>query len=207
MPLQPADLKISIKGNVTVKTDVKQFSEGVLEVSYTVPLTGEYRVSLSVGAVVVPGSPFRISCQQPRACEVNTQITKSSEDGFANERYAVQLACFDQFGSPYSGKTDIHADVLDGTTVLFPADVLDLGEGNFEVAFIPEISGSYSVTVSFDRNRILKGSPFAVKVRNDETSAAFCKLYGQGLAHGVAGQPLCFSIQGQQTSEGLQTLC
>ena len=197
--LQPADLKVSIKGNVTVKTDVKQAQEGILEVCYTAPLTGEYRISLSLGAVAVPGSPFRLSCQQPRACELNSKLTRSVEDGFANERYAVQLACFDQFGSPYSGKADIHADVLDGASVLFPADVLDLGEGNHEIAFTPEISGSYNISISFDRNRILKGCPLPVKVRNDETSAAFCKLYGQGLAHGVAGQQMCFSIQGQQS--------
>ncbi len=200
--MQPADLKATIKGNVTVKADIKQVQYGTLEVCYTAPLTGEYRISLSVGPTPVPGSPFRMSCQQPRACENHTQITDNTRDGFANERYAVQLACYDQFGSPYCGKADIHANVLDGATVLFSADVLELGGEKYEVAFTPEISGSYGLSISFDSVRTLKGCPMAVRVRNDETCASNCKLYGPGLTHGTAGEQIAFSIQGRSASLG-----
>lgn len=199
--LQPPDLKVTIKGNVTVKADVKQLQDGTLEVCYTAPLTGEYRISLSVGSTAVPGSPFRMACQQPRACENNTHITESSVDGFANERYAVQLACHDQFGSPYTGKADMRADVLDGATVLFSADVLDLGGGRYEVAFTPEISGVYSLSISLDGHRPLKGCPLSVRVRNDETCAVNCKLYGLGLTQGTAEKPIEFSIQGEAAVE------
>jgi len=201
LSLQPSDLKVTIKGNVTVKADIKQLQDGTLEVCYTAPLTGEYRISLSVGSTAVPGSPFRMACQQPRACESNTQITESSVNGFANERYAVQLACHDQFGSPYIGKADIHADVLDGAIILFSADVLDLGGGRYEVAFMPEISGVYSLSISLDGHRTLKGCPLSVRVRNDETCAVNCKLYGLGLTQGTAGQPIEFSIQGEAAVE------
>ena len=194
--MQPADLKAIIKGNVTVKADIKQVQDGTLEICYTAPLTGEYRISLSVGATAVPGSPFRMSCQQPRACENHTLIINSTGDGFANERYAVQLACHDQFGNPYSGRADIHADVLDGATVLFPADVLKLGGGRYEVAFTPDISGSYGLSIDFDGHRRLKGCPLSVRVRNDETCASNCKLYGPGLTQGTAGEPTAFCIQG-----------
>ena len=194
--MQHVDLKATIKGNVTVKADIRQVQEGTLEVCYMAPLTGEYRISLSVGATPVPGSPFRMSCQQPRACEIHTQITDNTGDGFANERYAVQLACFDQFGSPYSGKADIHADVLDGATALFSADVLELGGGKYEVAFTPEISGAYGLSITFDGHRNLKGCPLPVRVRNDETCASYCKLYGAGLTQGTAGHQIVFGIQG-----------
>ncbi|KAL0032084.1 hypothetical protein WJX77_004214 [Trebouxia sp. C0004] len=204
--LKPSDLKVTIKGNVTVKADIKQLQDGTLEVCYTAPLTGEYRISLSVGSTAVPGSPFRMACQQPRACENNTQITENSANGFANERYAVKLACHDQFGSPYTGKADVHADVLDGATVLFSADVLDLGGGRYEVAFMPEISGVYSLSICLDGHRPLKGCPLPVRVRNDETCAVNCKLYGLGLTQGTAGQPIEFSIQACDAKNNARSL-
>ena len=182
---------------MTVKAHVRQVQEGVLEVTYAAPLTGEYRISLSVKGTAVSGSPFRMCCQQPRACEKHSSVSDSTEDGFANERYCLPLATLDQFGNVFTGKSDIRADVLDGTTVVYQADVLELGPGRYEVAFTPQISGTYGLSISFDSNRVLKGCPFMVKVRSDETCAANCKLHGAGLTQGIAGDPNLFRIQGR----------
>ena len=200
---QVADLKANIKGNVTVKPDVKQLEDGLLEVSYAAPLTGEYRISLSVGSTAVHGSPFRMSCQQPRACEHHSRVCDSTEDAFVGERYCLPLETYDQFGKIFTGRADIRTDVLDGNTVLFQADVYELGPGKYEIAFIPEISGAYGLSVSFDIHRVLKGCPLMIRVRNDETCAANCKLYGAGLTQGVAGAQTTFSVQGE--TEPLQS--
>ena len=195
---QVADLKAHIKGNVTVKADVKLLEDGLLEVTYAAPLTGEYRISLSVGNTAVHGSPFRMSCQQPRACEHHSRVCDNIEDAFVGEQYCLPLETHDQFGRVFAGKADIHTDVLDGSTVLFQADVVELGPGKHEISFTPEISGAYNLTVSFDSNRVLKGCPFVIRVRDDETCAANCKLYGAGLTQGVAGVHTTFSVQGEK---------
>ena len=195
--LQVVDLKANIKGNVTVKADIKQLEDGLLEVSYAAPLTGEYRISLTVGSTPVQGSPFRMSCQQPRACEHHSKVPNTNEDAFVSERYCLRLETYDQFGKAFTGKADVRADVLDGTTVLFQADVLELGPGTYDIVFTPDISGTYNLNVSFDSSRVLKGCPLVVRVRNDETCAANCKLYGAGLTHGVAGTDNMFSVQGE----------
>lgn len=195
---QVADLKANIKGNVTVKADVKQLEDGLLEVTYAAPLTGEYRISLFVGSTAVHGSPFRMSCQQPRACEHHSRVCDSIEDAFVGEQYCLPLDTYDQFGKVFTGKADIQTDVLDGSTVLFQADVLELRPGKYEIAFTPKISGAYNLTVSFDSNRVLKGCPLVIRVRNDETCAANCKLYGAGLTQGVAGAHNVFSVQGKR---------
>lgn len=193
---QVAELKASIKGNITVKADIKQLDDGLLEVTYAAPLTGEYRISLLVGSTVVHGSPFRMSCQQPRACEHHSRVSGIIEDAFASERFGIPLETHDQFGKVFTGKADIHADVLDGSTVLFQADVLELGPGKYEIAFTPQISGTYNLVISFDNNRVLQGCPFVFRVCNDETCAANCKLYGAGLTQGTAGEHNTFSVQG-----------
>lgn len=141
-----------------------------------------------------------MSCQQPRACEHHSKVPGSIEDAFVSERYCVRLDTYDQFGKVFTGKADIRADVLDGSTVLFQADILELGPGSYEIVFIPDISGTYNLNISFDNSRVLRGCPLVVRVRNDETCAANCKLYGAGLTHGVAGADNIFSVQGERAA-------
>ena len=138
-----------------------------------------------------------MSCQQPRACEHHSRVCDSIEDAFVGERYCLPLHTYDQLGRLFTGKADIQTDVMDGSTVLFQADVLVLGQGKYEIAFTPEVSGAYNLTVCFDSNRVLDGCPLVIRVRNDETCAANCKLYGAGLIQGVAGVHNSFSVQGE----------
>ena len=49
-----------------------------MEVSYAAPMSGEYRISISIGPTPVPGSPFRVSCQQPRPCEKLSKVSLSN---------------------------------------------------------------------------------------------------------------------------------
>ena len=57
--MQAADLRVSIKGSATVKNEVREGKDGGLEVIYAAPMSGEYRISISMGPTPVPGSPFR----------------------------------------------------------------------------------------------------------------------------------------------------
>lgn len=90
------------------------------------------------------------------------------------------------------------ANVLEGSTVLYPAEVSpSQREGGYEVSFKPEISGVYGLAVCLEGGRALKGSPFRVRAKTDETVAANCKMYGGGLTRAMAGQETSFTIQGQ----------
>lgn len=126
------------------------------------------------------------------------------EGAFAGERFGLPLETYDQFGKAFTGKADIRADVLDCSTVLFQADVLELAPGKYEVVFTPKISGTYNLNISFDNNRVLEGCPLVFRVQNDETCAANCKLYGAGLTQGIAGEHNTFSMQGASARLQLQ---
>ena len=69
-------------------------------------------------------------------------------------------------------------------------------EATYEVSFKPEISGVYGLALCLEGGRHLKGSPFAVRAKTDETIAANCKMYGAGLTRAVAGLATAFTIQG-----------
>lgn len=66
---------------------------------------------------------------------------------------------------------------------------------NAQVSFKPEISATYGLAIVLDGTP-LQGSPFKIKIRNDETIAGNCRLYGPGLTLGTAGQHNQFCIQG-----------
>lgn len=97
MHLQASDLKISIKGSASVKHEVREKKEG-LEVTYLAPMTGEYRITLSIGSLTVEGSPFRVPCQQPRPCELQS-IIALKPNAFVGEKFVARLDCIDQFGN------------------------------------------------------------------------------------------------------------
>ena len=93
---------MAIKGSAAVKPEVKEKKDGSLEVSYTAPMSGEYRVAVALGNIPVPGSPFRVPCQQPRACEQRSRVEWGSGQAFAGEPYTARMTAFDQFGQRYS---------------------------------------------------------------------------------------------------------
>ena len=81
--------------------------------------------------------------------------------------------------------------------MLFPAEVKPGKRvGTYEVSFKPEISGVYGLGLTLEGGRQLRGSPFPVRAKTDETAAANCKMYGAGLTRAVAGQATSFTIQG-----------
>jgi hypothetical protein len=90
---------VSVKGSAAVKHEVRERKDGALEVAYVAPMSGEYRVTLSMGAVPIQGSPFRVPCQQPRPCERASGVQWGDGLAFAGERYAVRVTCLDQFGA------------------------------------------------------------------------------------------------------------
>ena len=76
--VQATDLRVSIKGSATVKHETRERKDGGVDVSYAAPMSGEYRISVSIGPTPVPGSPFRVSCQQPRPCEKLSKVSLSN---------------------------------------------------------------------------------------------------------------------------------
>lgn len=101
--LQAADLKIAIKGSAAVRHEVKERQDGALEISYAAPMSGEYRITMALGSFSVPGSPFKVPCQQPRPCEVLSRVYYGSGQAFAGERYSTRVTVLDQFGQRVAG--------------------------------------------------------------------------------------------------------
>jgi len=75
-----------------------------------------------------------------------------------------------------------------------------------QVSFKPEISATYGLAIMLQGIQ-LQGSPFKIRVRNDETIAGNCRLYGSSLAVGTAGEVNSFCIQGSAPTITVMSLC
>jgi hypothetical protein len=71
---------------------------------------------------------------------------------------------------------------------------MGLCAGTYVCSFLPEVAGTYRLAVSID-GKLIKGSPFDIKVRTDETVAGHCRALGAGLQGGGVGDVHAFTVQ------------
>ena len=109
-------------------------------------MTGDYRVTLAVGAVLVAGSPFKVPCQQPRPSEQDTTLDLNGGHGFVGEAFTAVVTVNDQFGQQFLERAKLAANVVDidseAQSILFPASVTQLGSGKYEVLSCLAFCGS-----------------------------------------------------------------
>ena len=95
---QATDVRVSIKGGAAARAEVRERRDGAVEVTYTAPMSGEYRIALGVGAVVI--GTYRAQCAPPRPSEALSRVRPSvlSQTSITSRphpyRVAKKLACF-----------------------------------------------------------------------------------------------------------------
>lgn len=163
-------MRAAFKGPAAVKSEVIQ-EKGAVLVRYTTPMSGDYRLTLSVGSTTLNGGrPIHIHCQAARPDEAASVPHMGDRIGFVDEPFRALIECYDQFGKKWAaGGYALEANVLDNGRLLHPAEVTDTGDGNFELSFTPRVAAVYQLQVLLDGGRELAGSPFDIRVKSDET--------------------------------------
>ena len=68
-------MRVSIKGGAAARAEVRERRDGTVEVTYTAPMSGEYRIALGVGAVAI--GTYRAQCAPPRPSEALSRVRSS----------------------------------------------------------------------------------------------------------------------------------
>lgn len=68
-------MRVSIKGGAAARAEVRERRDGTVEVTYTAPMSGEYRIALGVGAVAI--GTYRAQCAPPRPSEALSRVPPS----------------------------------------------------------------------------------------------------------------------------------
>ena len=72
---QATDVRVSIKGGAAARAEVRERRDGAVEVTYTAPMSGEYRIALGVGTMAI--GTYRAQCAPPRPSEALSQVCLS----------------------------------------------------------------------------------------------------------------------------------
>jgi hypothetical protein len=61
-------------------------------------MSGEYKITMSIGPSAVGSSPYRVPCQQPRPSDTESTVDLRNGHGFVDEPYTAVVTVRDQFG-------------------------------------------------------------------------------------------------------------
>lgn len=112
-PVQATDLRVSIKGAAAARAEVRERRDGAVEVAYTAPMSGVYRIALAVGAASL--GTFPAQCAPPRASEALSRVRLAAAgSAFVGERFAAAVEVLDQFGGRFAGDSKCEGPALAG---------------------------------------------------------------------------------------------
>jgi len=83
---------------------------------------------------------------------------------------------------------------VNGPNSLVPHDVIDNGNGTYQVRYTPRDDGNHLINVGF-QGQPIKGSPFNVNILASKADPVQSKCYGPGLEGGEAHKPAHFTIE------------
>ena len=133
----------------------KSTSDGILGYQHAPKIFGVYLVSVEVGGVDVPGSPFKLSVIDPSKFSIAALSLKGD--------YAVVCETVSIYVHGNASSDDTLSVTAHGPTADLNVETTDIGDGKHQADFVPIEPGSYEVFVEYAGTHV-NGSPFTVKV-------------------------------------------
>ena len=134
-----------------VETASEELEEGKYRVSFETEHPDEYSLSMTVGGVRVPNSPFVCSLTPPdvgAVAHTNTVLPKK-----------VGIPVILSFDVSHAGTGELTAEVVGSVSGTIPASIDVSFPTNQKVSFIPMQSEAFTVTIRFNGEEVA-GSPF-----------------------------------------------
>jgi len=168
------NLAISVEGPSKATIDFKDRKDGSCYASYTVAESGEYRVGIKFNDKHIPDSPFKVfvtpALGDARLVEVNQFPEQGAKANKAQNCLIMRngakgdIDC--KLTTPSGKEDDVFMDKLD-------PDV-------HAVRFVPRCNGVHHFHVKCNGIQI-PGSPFRLRVGEEEADPAACSATGNGL--------------------------
>jgi len=136
-------------------------SDGIYECTYTPRKTQKQVIVVNYGGVAVPGSPFRVTVDDPTDPSKVKVYGKGVEDGNkTGQPVDFTIDCKE------AGPGDLAINITDDKRREVPINVKDNGDHTFNVKYTPQKNGVHSISIKYD-GRELPQSPIKVNVKTD----------------------------------------
>ncbi|XP_067934891.1 filamin-B-like [Watersipora subatra] len=196
----PGKLSFDVKGPSKPRVTSKNIGVGKCEVSYTPTMIGTYTVEVSFAGKQVPGAPFKPVIKRPTSINTLDNIRIQGDgitEGLVNKPNTFVVDA----SSAGPGKIDV---AINGPKK--PRfTTKDLGSGNFEVTYTPNITGVYEIALKYN-GKPVPGTPFKSVITDSATTlihpAEKVKVTGNGVAEGEIDRANTFVIDTQDAGSG-----
>ena len=136
-------------------------SEGIFVCTYTPRKTQKQVIWVNYGGVAVPGSPFRVTVDDPTDPSKVKVYGKGVEEGNkAGQLVDFTIDCKD------AGPGDLECVILDDKDREVQCKVKDNGDHTFKAEYKPLKNGNHAISVKYD-GREIPQSPINVSIKTD----------------------------------------
>ncbi|XP_014601690.1 PREDICTED: filamin-A-like [Polistes canadensis] len=192
-------LSLSVEGPSKVEIQCKDNEDGTLNMFYKPTEPGIYIVNLKFADHHVDGSPF--------AVKVTGEGSNRQREKIQRQREAVPITevgsqCKLTFKMPGITCFDLAATVTSPGGITEDAEIKEVEDGLYAVAFVPKELGVHTVSVRYKEIHI-PGSPFQFTVGPLRDGGAHrVHAGGPGLERGEQGEPCEFNIWTREAGAG-----
>nr|XP_034194132.1 filamin-A isoform X4 [Osmia lignaria] len=192
-------LSLSMEGPSKAEIQCKDNEDGTLNISYKPTEPGYYIMNLKFADHHVEGSPFTV--------KVTGEGSNRQREKIQRQREAVPITevgsqCKLTFKMPGITSFDLAATVTSPGGVTGDAEIKEVEDGLYAVAFVPKELGVHTVSVRY-REMHIPGSPFQFTVGPLRDGGAHrVHAGGPGLERGEQGEPCEFNIWTREAGAG-----
>ncbi|XP_048512213.1 filamin-A isoform X4 [Athalia rosae] len=192
-------LSLSMEGPSKAEIQCKDNDDGTLNISYRPTEPGYYIMNLKFADHHVEGSPFTVKVAGEGSNRQREKIQRKREAVPITE---VGSQCKLTFKMPGITSFDLAATVTSPGGVTEDAEIKEVEDGLYAVAFVPKELGVHTVSVRYKEMHI-PGSPFQFTVGPLRDGGAHrVHAGGPGLERGEQGQPCEFNIWTREAGAG-----
>jgi len=191
-------LSLSIEGPSKADIECQDNEDGSCRVTYKPTEPGNYIINVKFADQHVPGSPFTVKVSGEGSMKSEC-ITRRRE---AADITNVGSQCELSLKIPGTTVADMTASVTSPLGVVENCEILDLGDCNYSIKFVPRDMGIHSVSVKH-KGLHIPGSPFQFTVGPLKDGGAHkVRAGGPGLEKGEVGLPNEFMIWTREAGAG-----
>ena len=151
----------------------------------TVKKEGNYQIIVKYNGYNIVGSPFNVHFMKPASANMDFSLKAEGAE-----------------------TSDVSATIQNSLTLeQLPVNLSDLFSGNYALEFVPTKGLEYLVTIKCrvkvkTEEKVVTGSPFALRYERIAGDASKCRAEGQGLTKAIAGEWSSFFVYTEGVGSG-----
>ena len=153
----------TIDGPAEPSANREPMDDGNLEITYTPPLPGEYKVTVQVDGKHIKGSPYKVEV----IGEKDPKLERVSKVDVAGKGIAIGKCCMQNEFWIDGRKANITAGltvhIKNPQRASSQLKITDMGDGTFKCAYKPTAQGLYVIDIKIEGVHV-PGSPFYVRI-------------------------------------------